>query len=139
MVDATAKQLLKILIGTAWLDGKVQPEEQQYLLRIAERKELTEDPELKPLLYGLRDVKPAECKQWVNEYLGTHPTPAACQQLLEDISGLIYSDGVVDSSEANLMMEIQKLEVGGGTSTDLQETITRAIQKLYRKWMGDLG
>lgn len=139
MVDATAKQLLKILIGTAWLDGKVQPEEQQYLLRIAERKGLIEDPELKPLLHGLRGVKPAECKQWVNEYLGAHPTSTACQQLLEDISGLIYSDGVVDSSEANLMMEIQKLEVGGGTSADLQETITRAIQKLYRKWMGDLG
>jgi tellurite resistance protein len=137
MVDATAKQLLKILIGTAWLDGKVQPEEQQYLLRIAERKGLLEDPELKPLLYGLRGVKPAECKQWVDDYLGAHPTPAVCQQLLEDISGLIYSDGVVDSSEANLMMEIQKLEAGDETSTDLQETITHAIQKLYRKWMGD--
>jgi uncharacterized membrane protein YebE (DUF533 family) len=136
MVDATAKQLLKILIGTAWLDGKVQSEEQQYLLKIAERKGLLEDAELKPLLHGLRGVKPTECKQWVNDYLGAHPTPEACQQLLEDISGLIYIDGVVDSSEANLMMDIQKLEVSG-SSADLQETIARAIQKLYRKWMGD--
>lgn len=138
MVDAMAKQLIKILIGIAWLDGKVQSEEQQYLLRLAERKGLLEDPDLKSLLYGLRSVKPAECRQWVNEYLGAHPTPKACQQLLEDISGLIYSDGVVDSSEANLMMEIQKIEVESGAPADLQETITRAIQKLYRKWMGDV-
>ena len=137
MVDATAKQLLKILIGIAWLDGKVHPEEQQYLLRIAERKGVLEDPDLKPLLYGLRSVKPAECKQWVNDYLGAHPTPAACQQLLEDISGLIYSDGLVDSSEADLMMVIQKIEAESGTPADLHETLTRAIQKLYRKWMGD--
>jgi uncharacterized tellurite resistance protein B-like protein len=135
MVEATAKRLLKILIGTAWLDGKVQPEEQQYLLRIAERKGLTEDPDLKPLLHGLRSVSPTECYQWVDAYLGNHPTPEACQQLLEDISGLVYSDGVVDSSEAKILMEIQKLEAGA--PTDFHETLTRAIQKLYRKWMGN--
>ena len=29
------KQILKILIGAAWIDGVVQPEERNYLRRIA--------------------------------------------------------------------------------------------------------
>jgi len=32
------KTLIKILIGTAWIDGKIQPEEREYLHRIAKEK-----------------------------------------------------------------------------------------------------
>jgi uncharacterized tellurite resistance protein B-like protein len=131
----STKQLLKILIGAAWLDGKVQPQEQQYLQRIAQQKGLLEDTELKPWLYGLRAVSAEECYSWVDEYLGRRPAPEDCQRLLEDISGLIYSDGEVDSAEARFLMQIQQKEADLTTGSDLHETITRAIQKLYRKWV----
>ncbi|HEY9828743.1 MAG TPA: TerB family tellurite resistance protein [Stenomitos sp.] len=128
------QQLLKILIGAAWLDGKVQPEEQQYLQKIAAEKGLLEDPELKPWLYGLRAVSADECYGWVNEYLGSHPTPEDCQALMEEISGLIYSDGNVDSEEARFLMEIQQVEADSVNPHHVTETITRAIQTLYRRW-----
>ncbi|NJM76498.1 MAG: TerB family tellurite resistance protein [Acaryochloridaceae cyanobacterium RU_4_10] len=131
----STKQLLKILIGAAWLDGKVQPEEQHYLQRIAQQKWLLEDPDLKPWLYGLRSVSTEECYRWVDEYLGRRPTPADCQSLLEAISGLVYSDGEVDSAEARLLMQIQQKEADLATSPDLHATLVRAIQKLYRKWV----
>jgi uncharacterized tellurite resistance protein B-like protein len=131
----STKQLLKILIGAAWIDGKVQPQEQQYLQRIAQQKGLLEDPELKPWLYSLRSVSEEECYRWVDEYLGRRPAPEDCQILLEAISGLVYSDGEVDSAEARLLMQVQQKESDLTASPDLHATIVRAIQKLYRKWV----
>ncbi|HCF27125.1 MAG TPA: Tellurite resistance protein TerB, partial [Cyanobacteria bacterium UBA11049] len=59
--NANVKNLVKILIGAAWLDGKVQPEERQYLDRIAQEKNLADDPDIRPLLYELKTVQPTEC------------------------------------------------------------------------------
>lgn len=131
------KQLLKILIGAAWLDGKVQPEEQQRLRRIAQQKGLLENAELNPWLNGLRSVSAEECHRWIDEYLGEQPLPEEIQQLLEEISGLIYSDGDVDSAEAKLLMEIQKKEASASSSSNLHNTITQSIQTLYRRWVSE--
>ncbi len=134
-MSKNAKQLLKILIGAAWLDGKVQPEEQQRLQRIAQQKGLSDDAELNPWLNGLRAVSTEECHRWIDEYLGEQPVPEEVQQLLEEISGLIYSDGNVDSAEAQLLMEIQQKEVSASSGSNLHNTITQSIQNLYRRWV----
>jgi uncharacterized tellurite resistance protein B-like protein len=130
-----AKQLLKILIGAAWLDGKVQPEEQKRLRRIAEKKGVLTDSELHPWLYGLRAVSTDECYQWIDEYLGQTPEPEAIQELLEEISGLIYSDGDVDSAEAQILNLLQRKEAEATVDLTLHDTVTHAIQKLYRRWI----
>jgi uncharacterized tellurite resistance protein B-like protein len=130
-----AKQLLKILIGAAWLDGKVQPEEQKRLRRIAEQKGVLTDSELHPWLHGLRAVSADECYQWIDEYLGQNPEPEAIQELLEEISGLIYSDGDVDSAEAQVLNVLQRKESAATVDLTLHDTVTHAIQKLYRRWM----
>ncbi|MGB8699397.1 MAG: TerB family tellurite resistance protein [Thermosynechococcaceae cyanobacterium] len=134
-MSSSTQQLLKILIGAAWLDGKIQPEEQAYLQRVAQQKGLLDDPDLKPWLYGLRAVSTDECYRWLDEYLGQHPTPQDCQELLEDISGLIYSDGDVDSAEAQFLMQIQDMEAQELSPTKLHQTLTQSIQKLYRRWV----
>jgi uncharacterized tellurite resistance protein B-like protein len=130
-----AKQLLKILIGAAWLDGKVQPEEQKRLRLIAEQKGVLTDSELHPWLHGLRAVSADECYQWIDEYLGQKPEPEAIQELLEEISGLIYSDGDVDSAEAQVLNVLQRKEAAAAVDLTLHDTVTHAIQKLYRRWM----
>jgi len=38
MKNDSVKNLVKILIGTAWLDGKIQPDEQKYLNQVAVEK-----------------------------------------------------------------------------------------------------
>jgi len=55
------KQLVKILIAAAWLDGKIQPEEREYLHRVAKEKGLSEDPELHPLLHELVPIPAEKC------------------------------------------------------------------------------
>ncbi len=128
-------KLIKILVATAWLDGKVQLEEQQYLQKVAQEAGLAEDEALKPLLYGLRPVSKEECYDWVDDYLGPRPTSEACQQLLENISGLIYSDGEVAAEEAKLLTQIQRLDPENAEPQQFRDSVTKAIQQLYQRWV----
>lgn len=127
------KQLLKILIGAAWIDGTIQPEERNYLRRMAAEHQLAEDPEIKPLLSELKPVKPAECYRWLEEYLGENPTEADYQELLEKISGLIYSDGDVDVREAKLIEKLQLLDPANETRKSVFDKVLKKIQKLYQQ------
>jgi uncharacterized tellurite resistance protein B-like protein len=127
------RQLVKILIGAAWLDGKVQLEEREYLKRIAQEKGVATDREIYTLLNDLRSVSTAECYQWIDEYLGERPQAEDCQQLLEALSGLIYSDGTVATEEAKLLSSLQSKEQHCSTCTS--SGMLTGVRKLYRRWV----
>ncbi|MBF2029619.1 MAG: TerB family tellurite resistance protein [Oscillatoriales cyanobacterium C42_A2020_001] len=133
--SSDTKTLVKILIGTAWIDGKIQPEEREYLHRIAQEKGVADEPEIQPLLYEFRPVSPEECYGWVKQYLGDRPSSESCQQLLEAISGLIYSDGTVATEEAKLLTELQTLE---SSSDNNSNSVIKAIRNLYQRWIAKL-
>lgn len=137
--DPNLKTLLKILIGVAWIDGQIQPEEREYLHRIVKEKGLENEPEIQPLLYEFRPVKAAECYGWVSEYLGDRPTSEACQQLIEAISGLIYSDGMVDSAEAKMLTDLQLLDPANTVSETGQSPVLAAIRNVYQRWISTLN
>lgn len=127
------KQILKILIAAAWIDGIIQPEERIYLRRIAEDFQLADDPELKPLLSELRPVKPTECYQWLEEYFGENHSAEDYQELLEKISGLVYSDGYVDVREAKLIETIQSCDPANPECRNsILDKLLRKIQRIYR-------
>ena len=128
-------KLVKILIGSAWLDGKIQPEERSYLNRIAQEKGVAQDPEISPLLQDLRQIETAECYQWVQEYLGNSPSTIDYQNLLEAISGLIYSDSDVDTEEAKLLTQMQLLDPANHEPQPAHNAVMKEIQKLYRRWV----
>jgi uncharacterized tellurite resistance protein B-like protein len=127
------KQLLKILIGVAWIDGVIQPSERNYLRQVAVREKLDDDPEVKPLLSELKPVKTSECYQWLKEYLGDHPSPETYQDLLASISTLIYSDDDVDIQEAKLLTKVQSFDPTQDTSRSMLDKLVAGIQKLYNK------
>lgn len=129
------KQLVKILIGAAWIDGKIQQEEREYLQRVAKEKGVADDPEIQPLLYELRAVLPDECYAWVKEYLGDRPDPEDYQRLIEALSALIYSDGEVATEEAKLLTRLQLLDPATETPKSGVNNVLNAIQKLYRRWI----
>lgn len=126
------KQVLKILIGAAWIDGIIQPEERKYLYSVAQDFKLAEDPEIKPLLSELRTVEAVECYQWLEEYLGENHSTADYLELLEKISGLIYSDGYVDVREAKLIEKVQHFDPTNDPNHSIFERLLKKIQKLYR-------
>lgn len=133
--NASMKNLVKILIGAAWLDGKIQPEERKYLHQVAQEKGVATDPELQPLLNEFRTVKPAECYEWVKQYLGDRPSQEDCQNLMEAISGLIYSDNDVAIEEAKFLTKIQSLNPDNDSAQPKHVTVLKEIQKLYRRWV----
>ncbi len=129
------KKLLKVLIAAAWIDGRIQPEERQYLQQIAKEKDIATDPEIKPWLYELVPVKPDQCYEWVKEYLGSSPSTQECQTLIQDISGLIYSDGEVAIEEAKLLAKIQELSDKSESNQCHLNIILKHVQKIYRHWV----
>jgi hypothetical protein len=133
--NASVKNLVKILIGAAWLDGKIQPEERQYLQQVAKEKGVAADPEIQPLLNEFRVVQPTKCYEWVREYLGDHPSQEDCQKLLEAISGLIYRDGEVAIEEAKLLTKLQSLNSANETLHPAYSGVLKQIQKIYRRWV----
>ena len=135
VANSSVKQLVKILIGAAWIDGKVQPEEREYLKRVATQSGVADDPEIQPLLYELRAVLPDECYSWVKEYLGDRPNPEDYERLIESLSALIYSDGDVATEEAKLLTRLQLLDPSSTAHKSGQNNVLKAIQKLYHRWI----
>jgi uncharacterized tellurite resistance protein B-like protein len=135
VANPSVKQLVKILIGAAWIDGKVQPEEREYLKRVATQSGVADDPEIQPLLYELRAVLPDECYSWVKEYLGDRPSSEDYERLIESLSALIYSDGDVATEEAKLLTRLQLLDPSSTAQKSGQNNVLKAIQKLYHRWI----
>lgn len=133
--NANVKNLVKILIGAAWLDGKIQPEEREYLQQVAKEKGVAADPDIQPLLNEFRVVQPATCHEWVREYLGDHPSQEDCQKLLEAISVLIYRDGDVAIEEAKLLTKVQSLSSAHETHLPPYSGVLKEVQKMYRRWV----
>jgi hypothetical protein len=122
---AQSRLLMKILIGVAWLDGAIQPEERQYLAKVAQIHQLDHDTEVEPLLTGTMAVTAPECEQWIQEYLGDRSIHDD-DGLIEAISGLIYSDGDVAVAEAKLLVNIQ-------STPSAAPPLVSKIQQLYKK------
>ena len=139
VAKSNVKQLIKIMIGAAWIDGKVQPEEREYLKRVAKEAGVADDPEIQPLLYELRAVLPDECYDWVKEYLGDRPSSEDYQRLIETLSALIYSDGEVAIEEAKLLTRLQLLDPETASSKSSSNNVLKAIQKLYSRWIDKQG
>ncbi|MEO1352951.1 MAG: TerB family tellurite resistance protein [Cyanobacteria bacterium J06635_15] len=142
VAQSDTKTLLKILIGTAWIDGEIQPEERKHLNRVVSEAGLAEDADIRSLLHGLADVKPEQCYEWVESYIGAHPTLDDCRRLMESISALIYSDGVVDLEEAKLLNHLQTFNLQGFESKDgspkaLAKTVVHTLRQFYRSLLAE--
>jgi hypothetical protein len=132
--ESQGRLLMKILIGVAWLDGKIQPEERQYLSKVAHDRHLDLEPEIESLLTGASKVTPADCEQWIGEYLEDRSIYDD-DALIEAISGLIYSDGDVAIAEAHLLANIQSTPSSAPATA---QPLTAKIQQLYHNWVQKL-
>jgi hypothetical protein len=130
--QSQSRLLIKILIGAAWLDGEIQPEEREYLAKVAQTHQLAQDNEVESLLTGAVAITAAECEQWIQDYLGDRSIHDD-DGLIEAISGLIYSDGDVAVAEAKLLVNIQSQPAVA--PLNYQSLVTK-IQQLYRKALG---
>lgn len=139
VAESQTKQLFKILIGAAWVDGKIQKEEREYLHKMAQEKALNEDPEIRLLLSEAKPVEPEKCYQWLETYLGEHPDPEDYEKLLESLSGIIYSDNDVHAEEAKLLNYVQNLEHNMESHNSLLDKVLQNIRQLYSQAVKQQG
>ena len=129
------RDLLEILVAIAWIDGEIQPEEREFLEKIAVQQDLKSATELQELLDKHRDSSSDRCYQLLEQYLGSNPQPADYDNLLSAVSKLIYSDDDIATEEASLLTKIQDLNPQNLKSTSTFDRVIGKIQKLYRTGM----
>ncbi|MGV2827607.1 tellurite resistance TerB family protein [Myxosarcina sp. GI1(2024)] len=128
-----SKKAFKILVAVAWIDGEIQPQEREYLLKIAQEQGLAGEAEIQELLTSNKPIPPTRCHQLLREYLGSSPSVDNYQDLLSAISTIVYSDGDIATEEAELLTQMQNLDPSSLTSKSVLDKIQARIQKLYRR------
>ena len=127
------KELFKILVGAAWIDGEIQESELEYLQQIVTENELADDPEVQSLLSTENPIPANKCYLWLENYLGNNPTEKNYQDLLSAISTLVYSDGYIDTEEAKLLTQIQNIDLDRASPNSAFDKVLKGIQKFYRQ------
>ncbi len=126
-------QLFKILTAAAWIDGSVQPEEKEHLQQVASSQNLQDNPEVQSLLAANEPIPSQQCYQWLEEYLGNHPTESDYQDLLEAIAALVYTDDNIDSEEAKLLTRVESLSPANQPSPPNFKELLQSIKAFYRQ------
>jgi hypothetical protein len=98
--------MLKILIGSAWVDRHLVPEEVSYLKTVLSRFHLDRDAELQALLHAPVDLPQTE--QWLVSYLRDSPDSERLK-LLAAIGNLLIADDDVSDIEHDLLDEFHSL------------------------------
>jgi uncharacterized tellurite resistance protein B-like protein len=98
---------LKVLIGAAWADGQIQPEELPALKQAVVELDLVEHPEIRAWIRS--PSSPEDYRRCLSNYLALHPTQAERQELLNLVTKVIYSDDEVSVEEAYILDEMRTL------------------------------
>ena len=107
MENSTQKHLaLKILIGSAWADGVLEPEEQEVLDTVLQRYGETYDRELKHLLE--QPVALQQTERWISQYLAD-ATETERQALLGAIGRVLFADREVTDEEHMLLDDFHSM------------------------------
>jgi len=128
------KQLFRLLIGAAWLDGVINTKEREYLHKMVRENALADDPEIKVLLSEVKPIPSEQCYQWLEEYLGENHSADDYQQLLESLSALVYVDNDIAIEEAQFLTYLETLE----SDQSVFHQILRSIQQMYLKAVASL-
>ena len=99
--SAFTVEAIRLLIYVAWSDGKIAPEEYDYILRLAKRRNLPEE-EMKNLEASVRD--PAQVVRPNIEAL----RPLR-EEILAEVQGLIMADDDVDDAEVEVLHRVASL------------------------------
>jgi hypothetical protein len=122
--------MLKILIGSAWADRHVEPEEVAYLSNVLKRFHLDHDNELRSLLKT--PVPMEQTERWLVAYLKDTPDSERLK-LLAAIGNLLISDHVVSSVEHDLLDEFHELMAHIPAPPEPTPTVAEVAPKLLRR------
>lgn len=105
---ATEKALatLKVLLGAAWADGSLQPEELPILKRAVQQLGLKDYPQLRQLIQT--PMSGEDYRQAFREYLAFYPSQEERQTLLELVRELVYVDDQISPEESTILEQLRQ-------------------------------
>lgn len=129
---------VKVVLGAAWADGSLQPEEIPSLKKVVLELGLADHPEIRQLIQT--PVSPPVYRHFFQQYLALHPTPQERNYLLNVVTRLIYADDEVSVEEAYILEDLRKMVTENeGKSEDepinfgeFQAVFGRLIERLHR-------
>jgi hypothetical protein len=132
------KLMLKILIGSAWIDRHLESEEVNYLSKVLTRFNLDHDSELQALLKMAVPVEQTE--RWLVAYLKDTPETERLK-LLAAVGNLLISDQEVSDVEHDLLDEFHELmasipappESSVSPSTNAAPRLLKQIGQFFRR------
>ena len=124
------KLMLKIVIGSAWVDGHLEPSETRYLQTLLERYHLTRDPELLALLE--QPVSLRQTERWMVEYLAD-TTDEERQRLLAAIGKLVIADDSVLPPEHRLLDDYYALMAEIPAHPQETPTVVKTVGSFVRR------
>lgn len=122
--------LLRIVAGSAWVDGHLEAEEVKYLERLLERYDLAGDGELQPLLREPISVQQTE--SWMVEYL-RDATEDERMQLLGAIGNLLIADDQVSPEEHELLDDYHTLMSNIPARIDAAPRLVSAVGQFFKR------
>lgn len=129
--------LLKIVIGSAWVDGYLENRELTYLKQVLERHHLQDNYELQAMLKQSVPVHATE--SWIIDYLA-RATQEQREQLAVMVRDVIAADGVIDEAEQSFLNEYQglmaRIPINRETVPDLAKAFRQMVQQASRLVQG---
>lgn len=122
--------ILKIVIGSAWIDRHLEPGEVKYLQTLLERYRLDHNPELLALLE--KPVSLPQTEQWMVQYL-MDATETERLQLLGAIGKMVIADEIVSPEDHNLLDDYYDLMADIPPKLEATPTLVKTVGQFVRR------
>ncbi len=99
--------MLRVILGAAWADGSLQPEELPALKQVVIDLGLADHPDIRQLVNT--PVSPEDYRRDFQAYLDQYPSAEERQYLLDTVTKVIYADDEVSVEEAYVLDELRTI------------------------------
>jgi uncharacterized tellurite resistance protein B-like protein len=131
MNPTTQNQLmLKIVAGSAWADGHLEPQELAYLGSLLRRYGLEHDTELRELIQ--EPIPMEQTERWMADYLA-QASETERMQLLGAIGNLMIADDTVSPEEHTLLDDYYTLMAGIPARPEAAPNLVKGVGQFFRR------
>ncbi|MGF1600658.1 MAG: TerB family tellurite resistance protein [Thermosynechococcaceae cyanobacterium] len=136
MNEEQHRLILQILIGSAWADQHLEPQEVDYLQSLLKRYHLSHDSDLQSLLGTPVSLKQTE--QWIIAYL-KNAEEEERMILLANIGKVLISDDQVSDSEHDLLDRYYDLMAQVSHRSEAIPNLIKTVGRFVRDSIKTLG
>ena len=105
MTEEKALATLRVLLGAAWADGMLQPEELPIVKTAVNQLGLSGYPRLREMIQT--PMSGEDYQQAFRDFLAFYPTPEERQILFDLVSEVVYADDQISPEESTILEQLR--------------------------------